>query len=213
MTLSQNASKIYNQLTPQSKLGDLRSLAKEIKKDHALAEELWATGELFPRLLGILIMDTKKLDPKVVDRLIRNIQTHDFDQRMQLADWLMANQLTKNKKLISLIESWQNSPSTIKRRIFWYHQGRLRWVGQRPPGNTADLLAQIEEKMSAETPEVQWAMNFTAAWIGIFDREKRDKCIKIGEKLGLYKDEVVPRGCTPNYLPKFIDIEVSKRKL
>jgi len=34
---------------------------------------------------------------------------------------------------------------------------------------------------------------------------------KLGEKTGLYKDEMVSRDCTPNYLPEFIAIEVNKR--
>lgn len=62
-----------------------------------------------------------------------------------------------------------------------------------------------------EAPEVQWAMNFTAAWIGIFEKRYRNQCIGIGEKTGLYKDEVVYKGCTPDYLPEFISIEVKKR--
>jgi hypothetical protein len=62
-----------------------------------------------------------------------------------------------------------------------------------------------------EEPEVQWAMNFTAAQIGIFDEAFRSRSVALGEKTGLYKDEVVARGCTPNYLPSFIAIEVEKR--
>lgn len=213
MKLSKNAGKIYNQINQDTKLGDLRKIAKEIKKDHELAKELWSTKELMPRLLSILIMDNKELSLDFVQDMFGDIQEHGFDERMQLADWLMANQLTKNKKIVSAIESWETNPSAIQRRIFWYHQGRLRWVGQTPPNNTKELLASIEDKMLKEEPEVQWAMNFTAAWIGIFDKANREKCIKIGEKLGLYKHEVVPRGCTPNYLPKFIETEVNKRKL
>ena len=63
-----------------------------------------------------------------------------------------------------------------------------------------------------ELPEVQWAMNFTAGHIGIHELEFRSRCVNIGEKLGLYKDQKVPKGCTPNYLPEFIRIEVEKRK-
>jgi hypothetical protein len=81
------------------------------------------------------------------------------------------------------------------------------------PDNTKELLVAIEEKILSEEPEVQWAMNFTAGWIGVFDKNYREHCIGMGEKLGLYKDEVVPRNCTPNYLPKFIEIEVKKREL
>jgi len=213
MNLSKNSERIYNQISKKTKLGDLRNIAKEIKKDHNLAKELWSIKELLPRLLSILIMDNKELGLDMVQNLIDDIQEHDLDERLQLADWLMANQLMKNKKIVSEIETWENHSSALQRRIFWYHQARLRWVGQIPPNNTKELLSSIEKKIQSEKPEVQWAMNFTAAWIGVFDKTNREKCVKIGEKTGLYKDEIVHKGCTPSYLPKFIEVEVNKRKL
>ncbi|ETP68026.1 DNA alkylation repair protein [Planococcus glaciei] len=208
---SSKAEDILLQINSKTKLGDLRKIAKDIKKDHELAMELWSTGEFLPRLLAILIMDKKLLSQDVLNQLDQDMQTHTIEERNNLMDWLMANQLMKDKKNIALMESWRNSPSALQRRAFWYYQGRLRWTGQTPPDNTADLLAAIEANLAQEEPEVQWAMNFTAGWIGIYDEKYRARCMKIGEKTGLYKDEMVSKGCTPNYLPEFISIEVNKR--
>ena len=124
----------------------------------------------------------------------------------------MANQLTKDKKTIELLKSWQNSPSPLQRRAFWYYQARLRWTGQTPPDNTEDLLSTLEANIMKEEPEVKWAMNFTAGWIGVYDEKYRARCIQLGEKTGLYKDEIVAKGCTPKYLPEFITIEANKRQ-
>ena len=213
MELSSKARKIYAQITKEgTKLGDLRKIAKEIKRDHDLAMELWSTGEFFPRQLAILIMDKKLLTQDLIDHLDIDIQNHEQEERYQLTDWLMANQLTKDKKTIALMESWEKSPSVIQRRIFWYYQGRLRWMGKTPPDNTEHLLSAIDNKMAKEKPDVQWAMNFTAAQIGIHEPKQRSRCIDIGEKLGLYKDKPVSRGCTPDYLPEWIRIEVAKLK-
>lgn len=213
LDLSPKAENIYTQIQGEStKLGDLRKIAKDIKKDHDLAMELWASGGFMPRLLAILIMDKKELSQELIDQLASDMQTHAPDDRNQLMDWLMANQLTKDKKTVALMQSWEHSPSALQRRVYWYHQARLRWTGQTPPDNTAGLLTAIEANIQDEAPEVQWAMNFTAAWIGVFDEPYRAQCITLGEKMGLYKDEVVAKGCTPNYLPEFISIEVNKRK-
>ena len=111
-----------------TKLGDLRKMAKDLKKDHQLAMELWSVNSYFPRMLAILIMDKKLLTQEVINRLDSDIQQHSSEERNQLIDWLMANQLTKDKKTIALMESWVDSPSVMQRRIFWYYQGRLRWV-------------------------------------------------------------------------------------
>ena len=211
MKRSSKAENILAQINSTTKLGDLRKIAKDIKKDHELAMELWSTEGFLPRLLAILIMDKKLLSEDVLNRLVKDMQMHTFDERNHLMDWLMANQLTKDKKTIAMMESWDNSPSALQRRTFWYYQARLRWTGQTPPDNTEGLLAAIEANIMQEEPEVQWAMNFIAGWIGVYDQKYRARCIELGEKTGLYKDEMVSKGCTPNYLPEFIAIEVNKR--
>lgn len=211
MKRSSKAENILAQVNSKTKLGDLRIIAKDIKIDHKLAMELWSTEEFLPRLLAILIMDKKLLSEDVLNKLDKDIQIHTYDERNNLMDWLMANQLAKDKKTIALMESWGNSPSALQRRAFWYYQARLRWTGQTPSDNTEDLLSAIEANITQEEPEVQWAMNFTAGWIGVYDQKNRARCIKLGEKTGLYKDEMVSKGCTPNYLPEFIVIEVNKR--
>jgi len=213
MKLSSKAKNIYSQVNQKdTKLGDLRKIAKEIKKDHELALELWSTGEFIPRQLAILIMDKKLITKEFIDQIDKNIQKHELDERNQLTDWFMANQLTKDKRTITIIESWEKSPSVIQRRIFWYYQARLRWMGNTSHSNTEDLLTLIEANIMDEQPEVQWAMNYTVGQIGKWQEEYRARCIAIGEETGLYKDEIVPRGCTPSYLPQFISIEVAKLK-
>lgn len=213
MKLSLKAEAVYTRVRNKTtNLGVLRKIAKDIKKDHLLAMELWGTGEYLPRQLAILIMDVKLLSQELIDRLDDDIQQHTMEERLQLIDWLLANQLSKNKKTISLMQSWENSASALQRRTFWYYQARLRWVGQTPPPNTEELLSSIEEKIETEEPEVQWAMNFTAGQIGVYQPEYRQRCITLGERTGLYKDEKVPKNCTPSYLPDFISIQVAKLK-
>lgn len=211
MKLSSTAENIITQISDKkTKLGDLRKIANVIKKDHELAMELWSTTHYLARQLAILLMDKKLLSKEIIDRLVSDIEQHQQDEKLQLIDWLMANQLAKDKRTIALMESWENSTSPLQRRTFWYHQARLRWVGQTPPPNSEELLAKIETRIENEVSEVQWAMNFTAAQIGIFQETFRKRCINIGEQTGLYKNEMVAKNCTPNYLPKFIAIQVAK---
>ncbi len=214
MKLSAAAKNILTQISDKkTKLGDLRIIAKEIKKDQALAMELWSSEQFFARQLAILIIDKKLLTEVTINELIADMNKHEDNEKLQLIDWLFANQLSKDKKTIELIERWENNKSSLHRRVFWYYQARLRWVGQTPPPNSDALLTKIESKIEKEVPEVQWAMNFTAGWIGVYEKEYRNRCIKIGEKTGLYKGEMVSKGCTPDYLPEFIAIESNKRNL
>lgn len=209
---SSKADQVLSQINSKTMLGGLRKIAKDIKKNHELAMELWSTEAFLPRMLAILIMDKNLLSDDDLNNLAEDMQIHTFDEQNNLMDWLMANQLTKDKKKIAVLESWENSSFAIQRRAFWYYQGRLRWTGKTPPDNTEELLSALESNVMQEEPEVQWAMNFTAGWIGVYDEKNRERCIKIGEKTGLYKDEKVSKGCTPSYLPEFITIEVKKRQ-
>ncbi|MEW4490621.1 DNA alkylation repair protein [Thalassoglobus sp. JC818] len=213
MPLSSRARKLVAELSDQPKLGDIKKLGKEIKKDHDLAGELWATGEYYPRLLSTLIFDNKLLTEQDIEVLASDLLAHDEKERNQLSDWLLANQLTKSKKIVPLMETWQDHPSRVMRRWFWYHQARLRWTGRTPPPeNSSELLDSLEADMPSAEPEVQWVMNFCAGWIGVYEPKLRARCVKLGKKLGLYKDDPVSKNCTPSYLPEFIRIEVAKRE-
>lgn len=211
--MKKDVKDILEQVNGITKLGDLRKIAKDINKDHKLAVDLWASGYYYPRLLAILIMDKKEITQDILDAMDRDMQTHPFEERNNLMDWLMANQLLKDKKSTMLIDTWMDSKSKLQRRAFWYRQGRLRWMGQESPNDTEAMLTRIEAEILQEEPEVQWSMNFTAGWIGVYDRTYRERCIELGERIGLYKDEKVSKGCTPNYLPEFITIEANKRNL
>ena len=146
-----------------------------------------------------------------IKKIASDMRSHSDEECAQLADWFLANQLMKDRNLTSRIESWQDNDSPVLRRLFWYHQARLRWTGKTPLGNSGALVSALENELASESPLVQWAMNFCAGQIGIHEPEYRSRCIALGEKLGLYRDDTVPKNCTPSYLPEFIRIEVEKR--
>src|SRR3546814_1928927 len=150
MKRSSKAENILDQIHSKTKLGDLRKIAKDIKKDHEVAMELWSTDRFLPRQVSILIIDKKLLSQDFINHLVKDMQDHPFDERNQLMDWLIANQLSKDKNMITLMESWENSPQSLQRRIFWYYQARLRWLGQTPPPNTEELLVAIEKQIESE---------------------------------------------------------------
>lgn len=140
---SAKAEDILHQINRKTKLEDLRKIAKDLKKDRKVAMELWSSEENLPRLLAILIMDKQLISQEVINQLDQDMQIHSYEERNHLIDWLIANQLTKSKRTLTLLESWNNSPSSLQRRTFWYYQARLRWTGKIPKDNTEELLSVI----------------------------------------------------------------------
>ena len=73
------------------------------------------------------------------------------------------------------------------------------------------LLDRIESEMASADPEVQWTMNNTLATIGIHFPKHRKRAIAIGEKLGVYRDYPVSKGCTSPFAPIWINAMVSRQ--
>ena len=73
------------------------------------------------------------------------------------------------------------------------------------------LRDRIEKEMPKAVPEVQWTINNTLAAIGIQDSKLRKRAIAIGEKIGLYHDWPVSKGCIPPYVPVWVDAMVKRQ--
>ena len=78
-------------------------------------------------------------------------------------------------------------------------------VAKRPEGlDLTALLDRIESEMGDVAPEAQWTMNNTLAGIGIHFPDHRERALAIGEKLGVYRDYPVSKGCTSPFAPTWI---------
>jgi 3-methyladenine DNA glycosylase AlkD len=186
------------------KMGDVRVVAKKIKADHALALELWDTGNTDARFLATLIINPKKLSPEDLTRMVKS------ERYTHIADWLYSYVIKDYPDTEPLRKEWLESDDTMCARAGWsLTSGSV----SRNPGvlDLPALLDRIEAEMPAAPPEVQWTMNSTLANIGIRFPEYRQRAIAIGEKLGIYRDYPVSKGCTSPFAPIWIN-EIVRRQ-
>jgi 3-methyladenine DNA glycosylase AlkD len=186
------------------KLGDIRTLANKIKTDHALALELWDTGNIDARLLATLLIVPKKLS---VDDINRMVKSEPF---VQVADWLYSYVIKVYPDNESLRKEWLNSADVMAARAGWSLTSGC--VARNP--DVLDLpaiLDRIESEMAGAAPEVQWTMNSTLAQIGIHLPKYRKRALAIGEKLGIYRDYPVSKGCTSPFAPVWINEMVRRQ--
>ena len=73
------------------------------------------------------------------------------------------------------------------------------------------LLDKIENQMPAALPEIQWTMNTALAYTGIYHPKHRKRAIDIGNKLDIYRDYPVSKGCTSPFAPIWINEMVSRQ--
>ena len=187
------------------KMGDLRTIAKKIKTDHELAKDLWKTGNLEARLLATLIMVPKKLSATELEEMVSVAKFY------QLADWLNSYVVKEYPDKEILRQKWMASEDIMTGRAAWsLTAGR---VARSPDGlDLPALLDRIESEMPVAAPEVQWTMNTTLAQIGICFPEHRDRALALGEKLGIYRDYPVSKGCTSPFAPIWINEMVSRQQ-
>lgn len=186
------------------KMGDIRTLAKTIKIDHNLALDLWETGNSDARLLAALIIKPKNLSQNEIYNMVRSVNF------AQLADWFNAYILKEYPDKDSLREQWMNDTHPMAARSGWsLTAGR---VTREPEGiDMTALLNRIETEMPDAAPEVQWTMNTTLANIGIHHPEHRERALAIGEKLGVYRNYPVSKGCTSPFAPIWINEMVRRQ--
>lgn len=187
------------------KMGDIRALAKKIKANHPLALQLWETGNIEARLVAILIMDPKKLTNEVLTGMVKS------ERFVHTADWLYSYVIKEYADKETLRQAWLVSTDPMCRRAAWSLTSGC--VARNPQVlDLPALLQEIETEMPKAAPEVQWTMNSTLANIGIHFPEYRERAIAIGEKLGIYRDYPVSKGCTSPFAPIWINEIVRRQK-
>lgn len=160
-------------------------------------------------MLSLLILDLKAVDVAYVERMISDLEAVDGKEQSQLLDSLVANVIMKKAALKNETAKWRDDPSTLRQRVFWSVQARS--VRAENHALNEQLLQHIERELPAATEKVQWNMNWCAAQIGIADERLRGRCIALGERLGLYRDYPVSKGCTSPFLPLWIGSVVGKQ--
>jgi 3-methyladenine DNA glycosylase AlkD len=186
------------------KHGDIRVLAKKIGADDELAMSLWKTGNIDAQLLATLLIKPKTLSAKEVDRLVRAISF------AHVADWLISYVVKQHADKESLRQKWMADSDRWAARAGWSLTAER--VVKSPDGlDLPALLDRIESEMGSADPVVQWTMNSTLAEIGIHFPKLRKRAIAIGEKLGIYRDYPVSKGCTSPFAPIWIKAMVSRQ--
>lgn len=159
----------------------IRKLAKQIKQDHALALQLWATGYFEPRVVATMIADPAQVTREEADSMVDEMFTHT------LTDELVTNLLSKTPFAADLAMAWVDSPKEQVGRAGWDLVGVLAKGGgcaacsplrpSKRSGATETsptlldypaLLAKLEATIHQAPNRKREAMNNALIAIGIY---------------------------------------------
>ncbi|CAM3721519.1 DNA alkylation repair protein [Smaragdicoccus niigatensis] len=178
-------------------LTKLRALAKQLKIQHELAVDLWATGDTAARLLALLICRPKSFRREELDSMLRDARAP------KVHDWLVGYVVKKSPHAEDLRKAWFNDPDPVIASAGWALTNDLI-AKKSAEVDPEQLLALIDPGMKTAPERLQWAMNNGLAMIGIHRPEYRARALEIGERLEVLKDYPTPPGCTSPFAPIWI---------
>lgn len=185
-------------------LSALRAVAKRVKTQHELAQQLWATGDTAARLLALLICRPKAFTVDELDAMVRETGTP------KVHDWFVNYVVKKNPHAEELRGRWMTDPDPIVASAGWALTAE-RVVKNADGLDLSSLLDTIDAQMRDAPERLQWAMNTCLAQIGIEHPDHRARALDIGERLEVLKDYPTSPGCTSPYAPAWIG-EMVRRK-
>jgi 3-methyladenine DNA glycosylase AlkD len=120
--------------------------------------------------------------------------------------------VSRHKSADVLAEEWSASDEDNLGRAGWDLIVHRVSGGKLTDAQLEALLARIEAELQKATPGKQWAVNHALCEIGIRYPQFTERCIALGETLGVYRDTKVSKGCTSAYAPSWIAAGVRRRQ-
>ena len=194
---AQNARHGVDQPQFGVKMGDIRAMAKRIKKNHPLAIDLWSSGYFEGQMLALLILNPCELTVEDMDGMVQSIRSP------QVADWFGTNVSKKHPDKEQARQIWMVSDHSWALRAGWSLTAER--IAKDADGlNLEALLERIATEMPTASPQVQWMMNTALAFVGIHHAALREQAVTLGERMGIYRDYPTPKGCTSPFAPIWI---------
>lgn len=185
-------------------LGKLRALAKALKSNQELANELWATGDTATRLVALLIAKPRSFS-------LDQLQAWSKDATTPKAQAWFLNYIVKKSKLLEELRVLLMGESDPVQHAAAWELTAHQVIKAPELLDLEQLLDTIESEMRTAPDRLQWAMNTTLAQIGIEHEHLRPRALAIGESLHVLADYPTSAGCISPFAPIWIT-EMAKRK-
>ena len=189
---------------------NLRKMAKRIKIDHALAQQLWSTGNHEAQLLASMIADPVTVEECLVDRWIT-----------ELADRIVTSEFTdfvsKTCFFQAKTEAWLDSEDEWIGRAGWQLLALLAMNDKELPDSYFEnYLGIMERDIHTRQNMVRDAMNSALIAIGIRNPALEKKALSAAKKIGKVDVDHGETSCkTPDaaeYIRKTVERNKQRKK-
>jgi 3-methyladenine DNA glycosylase AlkD len=156
----------------------LKKLAREIGKDHALAERLWSTGILEARILAGLVAERQRVTERLMDGWVE-----DFDS-WAVCDGTCLNLFRYTPFAYQKCREWSARPEEFVKRAAFALMACLAVSDKTAPDPTfLRLLPLIKREASDERNYVRKAVNWALRQIGKRNRRLNRAAIEVAQRI------------------------------
>ena len=175
---------------------DLAKIAKPIKTDHALAVELWDSGNHDARMLALRVADAAALDGSLARRWLRDVDNYI------LAEGL-GGLCAQTPHARALSDSWRDRAGEWPASVGWFI---VTCTAEDPDVWSVDelggLLSQIETEIDGRPNRVRHEMNGAMIVMALRDDGLRGDVLAAAARVGPVQVDHGQTGCkTPEVAP------------
>ena len=174
----------------------LGRIAKPIKTDHSLAQQLWDSGNHDARVLTLRVADPAALDEALAGRWLRDVDNYI------LAEGL-GGLCSQTPHARALSDSWRDDPGEWPASVGWFI---VTCTAEDPAvwsvGELRALVRQIEAEIDERPNRVRHEMNGAMIVMALRDGNLRRSVLAAAERIGPVKVDHGQTGCkTPEVAP------------
>ena len=174
----------------------LGKLAKPIKTDHALARQLWDTGNHDARVMALRVADPAALDESLARRWLGDVGNYI------LAEGL-GGLCAQTRHARTLSDDWRDDPGEWPASVGWFivtctAEDSQVWSVKELQG----LLDQIEAEIALRPNRVRHEMNGAMIVMALRDAQLRSSVLAAARRIGPVEVDHGQTGCkTPEVAP------------
>lgn len=171
---------------------DIGKLQKKIKRDHALALDLWRTGNAEARILALQIADPAHLTQVEANRLVHDV-------RSQFHSCYLSDLVARSPIADTMMREWMKSRDEfVRENGYGVFSSRLK----ADPDSVSDayaarVLATIEQEIHGSPNFARHAMNGALIAIGLFKPALREQAIQAAQRIGKVEVDYGETNCRP----------------
>ena len=158
---------------------EIGKLQKQIKVDHALALELWKTGNAEARMLAVQVADPRKVTKALAEKFLA-------DGPVRFLGLYLAALIARSPIADKTMREWMKSPDEVTRETEYnILSARLRDdVDSISDADAGKVIATIEKQIHKSPNWARYAMNNAIIALGVWRPKVRKDAVAAATRIG-----------------------------